>query len=278
MKKRILTLVIMLALALALTGCWPGEIGVTTVFNADGSGTRTIVIDIMDDTLSTTPIVNPDDPDEDEGKGAVINDYHITGGLLEIQTWLDENAPDFITVEDATVEGYHRYFTMTYSWDDFDDFLAKYETLVDLSPTLDWDDFNADEKPTLTTEGFYKKTLTFSESTIVVEASLDWAIDGIWNDIYDAADLDGFVTKADITVLAGYTVEIGDEKVEELAYYDPDVVEGDDPLVTGLRVNVESDSFTIASVFTNTGMIIGTIVLAVAIIGGAVFFVLKAKK
>ena len=277
MKKRILTIVVMLMLVFALTGCWAGEIGVTTVFNSDGSGTRTIVLDVMDDTLSTDPIINLDDPDEEEGKGAIINDYHITGGLLEIQTWLDENAPDFITVEAATVEGYHRYFTMTYSWDDFDDFLAKYETLVDLSPNMDWDDFDATEKPTLTIEGFYKKTLTFTESKNVVEASLDWAIDGIWNSIYDAADLAGFVTKADISVLSGYTVEIGDDKVEELAYYDPDALEGDG-VTTGVRVQVESESFTISSVFTNTGMIIGTIVVAVAIIGGAVFFVLKAKK
>lgn len=277
MKKRILTFVVMLALVFALTGCWPGEIGVTTVFNSDGSGTRTIVLDVMDDTLSTDPIINPDDPDQDEGKGAVINNQHITGGLLEIQTWLEDNAPDFITVEAATVDGYHRYFTMTYSWDDFDDFLAKYEALVDLSPNMDWDDFDATEKPTLTIEGLYKKTLTFTETKTIVEASLDWAIDGIWTDIYDEATLAGFVTKADISVLAGYTVEIGDEMIEELAAYDPDALEGDG-VTTGVRVFVESEEFEISSVFTNTGMIIGTIVLAVAILGVAAFFILKAKK
>ena len=273
MKRKILTI----AVVVALTGCWPGEVGMTTVFNADGSGSRTIVVDVMDDTLSTNPIINPDDPDGDEGKGAVINNQHITGGLLEIQTWLDENAPDFITVEDATVDGYHRYFTMTYSWEDFDDFLAKYEILVDLSPTMDWDDFSAEEKPTLTIEGLYKKTLTFSETKLIVEASLDWAIDGIWNDIYDEATLAGWVTKADISVLSGYTLEIGDEMVEELAFYDPDALEGDG-VTTGVRVQVESDSFELAAMFTNTGMIVGTIVVVVALLGAAVFFVLKAKK
>ncbi|MBI9009922.1 MAG: hypothetical protein JEZ05_07815 [Tenericutes bacterium] len=277
MKKRILTIAVMAMLVLALTGCWAGEIGVTTVFNSDGSGTRTIVLDVMDDTLSTDPIINLDDPDQEEGKGAIVNDYHITGGLIAIQTWLEDNAPEFITVEDATVDGYHRYFTMTYSWDDFDDFLAKYEMLVDLSPSMDWDDFTAEERPTLTIEGLYKKTLTFTETKIIVEASLDWAIDGIWNSIYDAADLAGFVTKADISVLSGYTVEIGDDKIEELAYYDADALEGDG-VTTGVRIQVESDSFTLSSNFTNTGMIVGTIVVVVAILGAAVFFVLKAKK
>lgn len=275
MKKKILALVVMIGLVFSLTGCWPGEIGVSTVFNADGSGTRTIVLDVMDDTLSTTPIINPDDPDGTEGKGAVVNDYHITGGLIAIQTWLEDNAPDFITVEAATVEGYHRYFTMTYTWTDFDDFLAKYETLVDLSPNLSWSDFDATEKPVLETTGLYKKTLSFTESRAIVEASLDWAIDGIWNDIYDASDLEGFVTKADITVLAGYKVEIGEGVVEEVGAYDATAVDGEG---TGAMVYVESDSFTVEGVFNNVTMIVVTIVVGVAAVGGAVFAFLRFKK
>ncbi|QWB96247.1 hypothetical protein KHQ89_02070 [Mycoplasmatota bacterium] len=54
MKKvrKYLVLVLMAVLALSLTACWNGEIGVVTTFNADGSGTRTITLDVMDDTLS----------------------------------------------------------------------------------------------------------------------------------------------------------------------------------------------------------------------------------
>lgn len=278
MKKRILAVVAVLLIGLSLTACWPGEIGVTTMFNADGSGSRTIVLDVMDDTLSEDPIINPDDPDQDELKGAVINSVHITGGLTEIQTWLENNAPEFITVEAATVEGYHRYFTMTYSWEDFDEFLEKYETLINLSPTMSWDDFTDEEKPTLTSEGLYKKTLTFSESKTLVEASLDWAIDGIYNDIYDADSLEGFVEKSNISVLAGYTVQIGEEEFAELAFYDPDAEEGDEAGNTGLRVFVESTDFELSGFFSNTGMIIGTIVAAVAILAGAAFFIIRAKK
>lgn len=275
MKKRLLLLVVMLFTVFALTGCWPGEIGVTTVFNADGSGTRTIVLDVMDDTLASEPIINPDDPDQDEGKGAVLNDKHITGGLIAIQTWLEDNAPDFITVEDATVDGYHRYFTMTYSWDDFDEFLEKQETLVNLSPNMSWSDFDAAEKPQLEVSGGFKKSLTFTESRAIVEATLDWAIDGIWNDIYDEADLATFVTKADISVLAGYTVTIGEGEVEELRYYDPDAEDGD---YTGKIIFVESDSFEVTGSFANTGLIVGVIIGAIAVIGGAVLVVLKMKK
>lgn len=275
MKKRIALLVVMLFSVFALSACWPGEIGITTEFNADGSGTRTIVLDVMDDTLSSTPIINPDDPDQTEGKGAVINNQHITGGLMEIQTWLEDNAPDFITVEDARTEGYHRYFTLTYSWDDFDDFLEKQETLVNLSPTLSWSDFDAAELPQLDVKGGYNKTLTFTESKAIVEASLDWAIAGIYNDIYDPVTLADYVTKADISVLAGYTVTIAEGEFAELSYYDADAEDGEG---TGKVIFVESEEFEVEGSFTNTGLIVGTIVGAVALIAGAVLVLTRFKK
>ncbi len=276
MKKKLLTIAVMLGLFVALAGCWPGEIGVTTVFNADGSGTRTIVLDVMDESLSDTPIINPDDPEQTEGKGAVTNNPYITGGVVAIQDWLEDNAPDFIEVAEMETEGYHRYFTLTYSWTDWEDFLAKYEELVDLSPTLSWSDFNDDELPALTVTGGFKKTVTFTESKDVVQASLDWAIAGIWNDIYDAADLAGWVSKDDISVLAGYTLEISDQMYEELPYFDEDAPDGD--TFTGVRVFVESEEFELSGSFTNVGAIVGTILGAVALVAVAVVVILKVKK
>ncbi|MGE4320095.1 MAG: hypothetical protein AB7E61_01445 [Acholeplasmataceae bacterium] len=271
--KKIIGLALMVVLAFTLTACWPGEIGVTTTFNSDGSGSRSIVLDVMDDTLSDTAITNPDDPDGTKGNGPVLNDKYIDGGVIAIYTWLQNNAPSFITVEPAEVDGYHRYFTMTYSFDDFDDFLNKYEQLVDLSPNLSWSDFNDDEIPTLDISGGFKKTVTFTESKAIVEASLDWAIDGIWNDIYEQGDLAGYVTKADIAVLAGYTVNIGDDQISELRAYDPTANDG-----AGAVVFVESESFTLSGTFTNTGLIVGLSIGAVALIGAAVFVFLKFKK
>ena len=40
----------------------------------------------------------------------------------------------------------------------FDDFLNKYEQLVNLSPTLNWSDFE-DSKPTFESKGFQKSSL-----------------------------------------------------------------------------------------------------------------------
>jgi hypothetical protein len=274
--KRIVSLIVLVVLAISLSACWPGEIGVTTTFNADGSGTRVIVIDVMDDSLSSTPIINPDDPAQTEGKGAVQNDKYLTGGVEAIQTWLQENAPDFITVEAVITEGYHRYFTMTYDFDSFDDFLDKYEQLVNLSPTLSWDDFSEAERPTLDITGGFKKTVTFKETKEMLEASYDWAVDGIWTDIYDEADLAGWVTKADISVLANYTVNIGTETLEELRYYDAAAADGD--ANTGKVIFVVSDDFELSGEFANVGLIAVVAVGAVAVIGGAVFFVLKIKK
>jgi len=275
MQKKVLFVVLMFVVIFAMTGCWAGEIGVSTVFNdKDGSGTRTFVLDVMDDTLSTTPIINPDDPDQTEGKGAVINNKHIDGGLPAIQTWLTENAPAFLTVEAMTIEGYHRYFTLTFSFDDFDDFLAKYEDLVDLSPTLSWSDFDATEKPTWTCEG---STCTFTESKVMVDASLDWAIDGIWNDIYLEDDLAGWVGKADISVLANYSVTMGEESYSELQHFDPLAVDGDG---TGAMAYVTSDSFTLTNAYpaSSLGLILGIIGGVIVVGAGVVVFFLSKKK
>ncbi|MDI6453115.1 hypothetical protein [Peloplasma aerotolerans] len=273
--RKVFSILVLAVLALVLSACWPAEVGVETHFNADGSGTRVIIIDVMDDLLSTTPITNPDDPDGTEGKGAVLNDKHVDGGVIAIQAWLEANAPSFMTVHDPEVAGYHRYFKMSFDFSSFDDFLDKYEQLVNLSPNLSWSDFDADEKPTLEVTGGLTRTLTFKESRAIVEASLDWAIDGIWNDIYDEADLAGFVTKADISALANYTVTIGDGEYEELRHYDPNAVDGDG---TGKVIFVENDSFTVVGQATNVGLLVGIIVGAVAVIAGGVFLVLKLKK
>jgi hypothetical protein len=272
--KKLFALIVLLAFAFVLNACWPGEITVETTFNIDGSGTRYIILDVMDDTLSTTPITNPDDPAGTEGKGAVLNDKHIDGGVIAIQTWLEENAPDFITVHDAKVEGYHRIFTMSYEFKDFDDFLTKYQTLVNLSPTLSWADFDASELPTLVVSGGFTKTLTFKESKPIVDASLDWAIDGIWNSIYDEADLAGFATKNDISVLANYSVTINEGKFEEVLFYNPTAADG---AGTGKVIFVESDSFEVSGSFFNVTLLI-IVILGVAAVGVGGFFVFKKIK
>ena len=272
--KKLFVLVVLLAFAFALNACWPGEITVNTTFNADGSGTRYIILDVMDDTLSTTPITNPDDPEGTEGKGAVLNDKHIDGGVIAIQTWLEENAPDFITVHEAEVDGYHRIFTMSFDFDDFDDFLDKAEQLVNLSPNLSWDDFDADELPQLEVSGGFNKTLTFTESKAIVDAMLDWAIDGIFNSIYNEADLAGFVGKADISVLANYSVTINENKVEELRHYDATAADGD---FTGKVIFVESENFEVTGSFFNVTLLI-IVILGVAAVGVGGFFAFKKLK
>lgn len=274
MRQKFKMIMALLVALFTLTGCWYGEIGVDTVFDTKaGGGTRTIVLDVMDDTLSTTPIPNPDDPEGVETKGAVINNKHITGGLPAIQTWLTENAPDFITVEAMTIDGYHRYFTMTYTFTDFDDFLAKYEQLVDLSPTMDWDDFDADELPTWACSG---STCTFKESKDIVNASMDWAVDGIYTDIYNADDLTGYVTKNDISVLANYTLTVGDAEFEELQHFDATAVDGEG---TGKMIFVTSPAFELAGKLPmSTGIIILIVAGVVIVAGGVVVLVLFLGK
>ncbi|TVP86977.1 MAG: hypothetical protein EA375_00025 [Acholeplasmataceae bacterium] len=271
MRRRILLLAVFAVFGLLLSACWPAEVGVETTFtNSRGAGTRVIIIDIMDDTLSVDPIPNPEDPDGTKGKGAVINNKHITGGLMAIQTWLEENAPSWMTIEPVEVDGIHRYFKMSYSFDDFEDFMAKYEELVNMSPTMSWDDFDADELPswTVVTEG-NQKIVTYTESHVILLASLDWAVDGIWNDLYDADDLAGWVDKVDIWALANYTVTIGEAVYEELRYYDEDRPDGEN---FGKIVFVESEDFELESAF-DAAVLPGccTTEPAYGVIGGILF-------
>ena len=217
---------------------------------------------------------NLDDPEGTEGKGAIINSIHITGGVSEIQTWLEDNSPEWMTVEEMETVENQRVFTITYDFDDFDEFLLRYEQLVDLSPNTSWDDFEENELPTFECTGFLSKECTFTESTTLVNATFDWAVDGIWEDIYDESTLAGWVTKSDITVLADYTLDLNGEVVEELHAYDADALDGDG---TGAVVNVTSDSFTLTTEFTNIAGIAIIAVIAIAVIGGVVFIVIRKK-
>ena len=274
MKKKFFAFLLTIVSVIALTGCWVGEVGVTTVFdNKAGAGTRTYVLDVMDDTLSATPITNPDDPEGTEGKGAVINSTHIEGGVAAIQTWLAANAPSFVTVAPMKTEGYHRLFTISFEFDDFADFLSKYQQLVDASDTLSWTDFDTAEKPTWTCEG---QTCTFTESKAIVQASMDWAITGIWEDIYVEADLAGYVTKNDIAVLANYKVVMGEAVYQELQHFDPAAVDG---AGTGKVVYVTSESFTLSNQYPISGWAIGGIVAGgLAVVAGVLYFVVFRKK
>ncbi|VEU83317.1 hypothetical protein [Acholeplasma hippikon] len=280
--KKILLVIITLVSVFMLTACWPAEVGVETTFNADGSGTRVFVIDIMDDTLSQTPIINPDDPEQDEDKGPVVNDKHIKGGLSKIQDWLEANAPDFMTVHPMTTDGVHRYFKMSFDFTSFEDFLAKYKQLVNLSPSISWDDFDETELPTFKVEGSGSmKDITFTESKVLVEASLDWAVEGIYKDLYDAQDLAGYVTKVDIWVLANVKIQVGDGKFEELRHYDPNGVEADGK--TGKVIFVESESFTAKGKGEiKSGMstlaVVGITAGSILVVGGVLaFFMLKKR-
>jgi hypothetical protein len=274
MKKKFLAILLTAISVIALTGCWAGEVGVTTEFeNKAGGGVRTYVLDVMDDTLSTTAITNPDDPDKTEGKGAVINSTHIEGGVSAIQAWLTANAPSFVTVAPMKTEGYHRLFTISFEFDDFADFLSKYQQLVDASDNVAWTDFDAAELPTWTVDG---QTCTFTESKAIVQASMDWAISGIWEDIYVEADLAGYVTKDDISVLANYKVVMGEEVFEELGHFDPAAVDGTG---TGAMVYVESESFTLTNKYPISGWAIGGIISGcVILVAGAVYFLVLRKE
>ncbi len=275
MKKAKVTAQLVLV-SFLLVSCWPAEVEVSTSFNADGSGTRVIIVDIMDDTLSDEPIPNPEDPEGTKGKGPVINDWHIDGGLMAIQTWLEQNAPTWMRIEEVSVEGVHRRFRMSYDFSSFDDFLAKYETLVNLSPNLSWGDFDAAEKPRwiVETSGF-DRTVTFTESRDIVLASLDWAVDGIYNDLYNVQNLAGYVGKADIWALANYRVTLGDETYEELRHYDETRPDGDH---MGKVVFVESQLFSLSGEYRNTGLIIGVIAVAAVVVAAAVVVVLLLRK
>lgn len=277
--KRNFTLLVIIVLTLLLSACWPGEIGVDTVMDENGMGHRDYFVVVYDDSLSETPITNPDDPDGTKGNGPVLNDKHITGGVEALQEWFETNAPEFMEVLPMETEGNQRIFTLRMTFDSFEDFLDKYEQLVNLSPNLSWDDFTEAEKPSFTTseeDGMTYVSLT--ESKVLLEASFDWAIDGIFNSIFDAADLAGFVDKASITEFATYKTMLGDEALEITSEYDATVV--NDNQSTGAVVFIDQDSFTLTYSYetpANNTVLLVAIGAGVVVIAGLAFVFMKKK-
>ena len=248
--KRTLLMAVMLVITLLLSACWPGEINVTTVMDENGAGHRDFIVVVYDDSLSEDPIPNPDDPDGTKGNGPVLNDKHVVGGVEALQTWLEDNAPSFMEVLPMETEGLQRIFTMRITFESFEEFLSLYEQIVNLSPTLSWDDFTDAEKPTLeVVEGDDTTTVTFTESKVLLEAAFDWFIDGVYNDIYDEADLAGFVDKASISEFAEVNLTLGDQTLEITSEYDATIDNGDG--TTGAVSFVDEESFELVYTFDN---------------------------
>jgi len=277
--KRKLTFLSIIVFTMVLSACWSGEIGVDTVMDLQGAGHRDFYVVVYDDTLSTTPIINPNDPDGSKGNGPVLNNQHIEGGIPAIQDWLEDNTPAFLEVLPMRTEGVQRIFTVRMTFDSFEDFLGQYEQLVDLSPTLSWSDFTEAEKPTLTTveeDGLSKVTL--NESNVILQASFDWAIDGIYNSIFLEASLAGFVDKTSLTQFATYNLTLGEEELSIISEYEPDVVDSNGLL--GQVVYIDQPSFTLTS--TTELPALNTLLLvviggAVAAVAGGAYFLLKKK-
>lgn len=248
---------------LALSSCWQAEVEVSTSFELNGSGRREIVIDIIDDTLSAEPIPNPEDVERKKGKGPVVNNWHIEGGLSAIHVWLVENSPSWLKVHDERVEGVHRYFMLSFEYTDFKDFLMKYESLVNLSPTVKWEDFSVEERPRweAARSGLMKK-VRFYETQETLIASLDWIAEGIFNDIYRPQTLAGLITKDSIWDLAKYKLRIGDESFEELSRYDEKRPDGNK---FGKIVYVESDSFFLETSTIDIIMLLSLFGLAIVL-------------
>lgn len=223
MKKTLFEILMAIILAIVLVGCYQGEIAVETRFYGNGSGERVFILDVMDDLLHDEAIPNPDDPDGSKNFGPVLNDQHINGGIIAIQTWLSENKPNILTLHEPEVNGYHRFFKLSFKFDSWEDFLAKYKILVDLSPNVKWDDFEDYELPKWEVDG---KKVTFTESRELLMASMDWAITGIHKDIYDPKDL-GDVKANDIVSLANYRLFMGSGELKLEQKYDPEYIHPD---------------------------------------------------
>lgn len=253
-KKRIFAVIIALVLAFVLAGCYVGEVGVETTFNYHGGGERVYILDVMDDTLYDQPIPNPDDPDGTKEFGAIINSPHFpadkhpdyaAGGVAIIHQWLVDHAPNFITVHDPIIEEtYHRVFKLSFTFENFDEFLVKYGQLVNLSPTIKWDDYADEEKPSFKVVG--GKTV-FYESREMFAASIDWALQGIYADIYSDDSLG--TTPADIWKINRYHVVMGSDNLLKESYYDAEYVRPQDGKI-GDTMFVDDLEFTLEHEYT----------------------------
>ena len=212
MKRKILLGFVLTVFAFLLAACWNGEVKVETTFNNIGGGERIITFDVIDESLSDEPILKRDKT------GNVENNQYIEGGVIALQAWFEANAPEILTVHPMETDGYYRYFTLSYTFESWQDFLAKYEILVNASPEeYTWNAFLPEQLPTMTVVG---KKVTIKDSRDVLKASLDWAVDGIYNSIYKK-DVQGAANhKNAIYDLFNITMHLGTQNYELENYYD----------------------------------------------------------
>ncbi|MCM0647303.1 LPXTG cell wall anchor domain-containing protein [Clostridium swellfunianum] len=201
MKKFSFVAILMLVL-LTFAGCWNGEAkSNASITSEKGKGSKTISFTILKDHVK-----KPD------GNGTVEdNSKYFPKGIGAVTTWLKSNVPAGFDITFAEKADYYLY-TLSYSFNDIADYNAKTKALAGAN----WAKY-ALQDATLTAsekDGGYE--VTFKESGKTTEASIKWALDGIFKNsqIFDprAGKPDAEpVTEDTIFKVMSETVKVGEK-------------------------------------------------------------------
>jgi len=160
------------AIALALSACYPAIIESTLTVNLDGSGTRTFVADLIKDGEP-----NPDNP-SDEVSGMFTDPGYFPAGLEAAVDYLNDLKPDFVS--ELEMEELDDRYRVTFSID-FDSIDDLNDKVLTLSNDLDWDE--ADIAPAVLDieEDDEEIVYTYTEDVSFLNISILWISNALWD-------------------------------------------------------------------------------------------------
>ena len=164
--KKISIVAMLMFVLLTFAGCWNGEAkSNTTITSEKGKGTKSITFTILKDHVK-----KPD------GNGNVDdNSKYFPKGIGAVTTWVKSNVPAGFDITFAEKADYYLY-TLTYSFNDIADYNAKTKTLAGSN----FAKYGLTDATLTSTEKSDSYDVTFKESGKTTEASIKWAMDGIY--------------------------------------------------------------------------------------------------
>ncbi|MFC5530526.1 hypothetical protein [Cohnella yongneupensis] len=219
--KKLSTVLAIVLLAFALTGCWGGEVKSSmTITSAAGAGSKTLTIVVLKDT-ATKP----------DNNGTVDdNSTFFPNGMGAVTTFLKKSVPSGFKV--AFKEEKNDYvYTITYAFKDIKDYNAKTKQLIGSKV---WKDNKLKDATltSVTTKG--GKKVTFKEDASIVSTSVLELIKKVYAnpDVYDPTHGGHDAVKIEsVYTLKGISIKVGDSAVKSF-----DMTNKDKPVTTITQV------------------------------------------
>ncbi|MHB1483628.1 MAG: hypothetical protein ACYCYI_03100 [Saccharofermentanales bacterium] len=175
--KKLLSLTLAIGLlAILLTACYPAIINTKMELNADGSGKRTFIAEVLKDGVPNPD--NPTDPAKNVS-GMFTDPGYFPSGMQAAVDYLNTVRPTAVSA--ITMEEKTDRYVMTYTMDfeSIDDFNTKMKTLT---AGLNWTTEEIAEATFVKVDaGDNQSTITYTEDISLVNIATLWMSHALWN-------------------------------------------------------------------------------------------------